>query len=652
MIARLFLILATVVILFSAPLRGENRFIDGTGNNVALPTQGAANTPFIRFNYSPQFAQFPETMFTEPARPNARDVSNAIFAQSASRPSARNLSNYIWAWGQFLTHDMDLSTGSAGPVANGTAPIDVHSLTDPLGPNPIPMTRANFVLTPLLLLPGAPPQVRTPVNEVTSYIDGSAVYGSDAVRAAALRSNGGTGAKLLTDAENLLPRNLSGLPNENNGPVPGDQLFLAGDIRANENSVLTSLHTAMVREHNRLVDRIAAQQPQLNEEEQYQLARKLVGAEMQAITYREFLPALLGTSPNVPKAEQYSYDPGLPATITTAHAFAAFRYGHSAVTSQINLVASDGMPAGSLALRNVFFNPNLIGDSPQMVDQLLAGAAAQRSEEIDSFIVDDLRNFLFGLPGAGGLDLASLNIQRSRDVGLPVPLGLSRAYQFASPESFSQITSDHDLAQALAALYDNINTIDTWVAGLAQDHVPGASVGDIFRGIISNQFRRLRDGDRLFYRGNAAGLYTNGVLNPEIAAIIDLDNVTLADIILANTSIEHLQENVFFVPMAGDFNGDGSVDAADFVVWRKYQGTDNVWADGDGNGSVGPEDFALWRANYGRVAAGSGGSLIAVPEPATVLLLSAVFVVCLLRFSRHDGRGSRIVEAMPKPFIA
>jgi len=610
-------------ILSANPLAAENRTIDGTGNNLGKPLQGAANTPFIRFNYVAQFAQLPDTMFTEPVRPNARDVSNSLFAQSASHPSARNLSNYIWAWGQFLTHDTDLSTTSSGAGANGSAPIPIHGPTDPLGPNPIPFTRANFVLEPFATS-SSQQFVRTPVNEVTSYIDASAVYGSDAVRAAALRTNNGLGAKLITDANNLLPRNTAGLPNENNGPVPGDQLFLAGDIRSNENSMLTALHTIFVREHNRLVDRITAQQPSLSPEDQYQLARKLVGAEMQVITYHEFLPALVGTSVFVPKAEQYAYSAASPATITTAHAFAAFRYGHSAVTSQLNLIDNEGAAAGSLALRNVFFNPNLISNSPGLVDQLLQGAAAQRSEEIDSLIVDDLRDFLFGPPGAGGLDLASLNIQRSRDVGLPTPVNLSRAYQFLPPTNFSQITSDPNLAQTLTTLYGNTNNLDTWVAGLAQDHVAGASVGDIFRGIISNQFRRLRDGDRLFYFGNAAGLYTNGVLNPDIATLVDLDHLTLGDLIRANTSIPHLQRNIFFVPQPGDFNGDGLVDSSDYIVWRSAVGTENVWVDADGNGTVGMEDLDIWRAHFD---AGAPAQLVdgpQVPEPATIILLLSV----------------------------
>ncbi|HEY3392093.1 MAG TPA: peroxidase family protein, partial [Lacipirellulaceae bacterium] len=266
---------ALFLLLFARTLPAENRTIDGTFNHLTNTDQGAANKPVIRHGYDAEFGDQEGAMITEPARPNARDISNAIFAQSASRKNDRTLSDFAWAFGQFLAHDMDLITSSNGAAVNGTAPIAVNGPTDPLGPNSIPFTRANFQLVP----------ARTPINEVTSYIDASNVYGSDAVRAVALRTSGGTGAKLLTSANNLLPYNTAGLANENRGPRPASQLFLAGDVRANENSLLTSLHTVFAREHNRLVDLIAAQQPILTAEQQYQLARKPVGAEMQALTY-------------------------------------------------------------------------------------------------------------------------------------------------------------------------------------------------------------------------------------------------------------------------------------------------------------------------------------------------------------------------------
>src|SRR5688500_10551429 len=189
--------LAPVVLsLFVTSLHAENRSIDGSGINLLVPTFGAANRPFIRFGYGAQFFGPDSAMPSELHRANARSISNAVSAQSATRPSARNLSNYIWAWDQFLTHDTDLSTTSDGPAVNGVAPIAVNTPGDPLGPNPIPFTRANFADTPISL--AAAIGIRTPINEVTSYIDASNVYGSDAVRAAALRTNGGTGAKLLT----------------------------------------------------------------------------------------------------------------------------------------------------------------------------------------------------------------------------------------------------------------------------------------------------------------------------------------------------------------------------------------------------------------------------------------------------------------------
>jgi Animal haem peroxidase len=629
---RLITLSVVLLVLSASSLTAEDRTIDGTLNHLTNTTQGAANQPMIRFGYKPEFADLNGAIITEPVRANPRDISNALFAQTTSRKSARGLSDLAWAFGQFLAHDMDLVTSSNGAAVNGTAPIAIHGQNDPLGPNPIPFTRSNYVM---VVDPRAG-SGRTPVNEVTSYIDASNVYGSDPVRAAALRTNAGIGAKLLTGAGNLLPFNTAGLPNENNGPVPASQLFLAGDIRANENSLLTSLHTVFAREHNRLVDRIAAEQPALNEEQQYQLARKIVGAEMQAITYKEFLPALLGSGATVPKVEQYQYTSNIPATITNAFAHATYRFGHSMVSPELKRVDGDGAPQPALSLRNAFFNPNLLTNNPALVDQLLAGAATQRSEEVDALVIDDLRNFLFGPPGAGGLDLAALNIQRGRDVGLPDYRELRSAHQVPFLQSFGQITSDAALAGALSSIYGgNLNNIDAWVGALAESHVAGTSVGPLIKAMLESQFRRLRDGDRLFYRGTAAGLYAQGgILNPEIAAIIDLDNFTLADVILANTSIEHLQENLFFVPTAGDFNGDGAVDAADYVVWRKYSGQNNVWADGDGNGTVGPEDLALWRANYhtATLPGPIDPSPAGVPEPSAIVLLVAAFLTPALSF--------------------
>lgn len=99
----------------------------------------------------------------------------------------------------------------------------------------------------------------------------------------------------------LLPKNEFDLENAGGN---GTEFFVAGDIRANEQVALTAMHTLFIREHNLLCDDIIATYPSASAEQQYQLARKLVGAEIQAITYKEFLPAILG--PLSPDLEAYT----------------------------------------------------------------------------------------------------------------------------------------------------------------------------------------------------------------------------------------------------------------------------------------------------------------------------------------------------------
>src|SRR5262249_39692083 len=138
--------------------------------------------------------------------------------------------------------------------------------------------------------PGNPRQQTT---LMTAFLDGSMIYGSDPERADALRTH--AGGRLTTSPGDMLPynnatyfRDLAPLPNENQGPYPDDQLFVAGDVRANENIEITALHTLFLREHNRWADQIHAAHPNLDDEAVYQLARRIVGAEIQSITYHEF----------------------------------------------------------------------------------------------------------------------------------------------------------------------------------------------------------------------------------------------------------------------------------------------------------------------------------------------------------------------------
>lgn len=529
----------------SSIFEAEVRTIDGVDNNVSNPEQGAAETRVIRFGYP---AVYPDGFGDEievADQPNARDISNSINAQDESIVNDRYLTDWIVQWGQFLTHDLALTLNSADSniLSDGTTgdfSIAINDPADPLGPNSIPLNRSSFDpetgTDELIDSPfGLRPNWREQINSVTSYIDASNVYGSDAERAAALRTF--VDGKLRLSEDGLLPLNTDNLNNDD--PLRlGDQLYLAGDVRANEQVGLTALHVVFAREHNRLADLIKAQDDSLTDEQIYQLARRIVSAEMQIVTYEEFLPALLGDT--APDARDYAYDETVNASITNSFATAIFRYGHSMQSASLQLVDNDGNNVGQLSLADAFFNPSFLGDNPDNVDLVLNGLASQTARENDLYLVDEVRNFLFGPPGAGGLDLAALDIQRGRDHGLPDYNSLREFYGLERVTSFDEITSDPAIQARLQELYGSVDSIDAFIGAIAEDHMPGSSAGELVNAVTVNQFERLRDGDRFFYVGD-------DVLQSEfVRSVIDLNHVTLSEVLQQNTGLTNLQDNVFF----------------------------------------------------------------------------------------------------------
>ncbi|MFT6180198.1 MAG: hypothetical protein ACJAQT_002092 [Akkermansiaceae bacterium] len=507
----------------------ENRTIDGTKNNLTKPDQGSAGTMFPRLG--PTMYDDGISSPRESGMMNAREVSNAICIQSAPMPNRDGLSDFVWQWGQFLDHDIDLTETSSDPAE--FYPIEV-SEGDKLHPM-IPMMRSDYDLSTGTSI-GNP---RQQVNRVSSYIDGSGVYGADERRALALRTL--RAGRLKTSVGNLLPFNEDSLHNANALDLPEASLFLAGDIRANEQTGLTCLHILFVREHNRLAGMIAAENPAWDDEQIYQRARKIVGALIQAITYHEFLPALLGAmAPNIAGA---SYNEHVDASITNEFASSLYRAGHSMVSRKLQRIQDDGSMSagGALDVMNAFFNPSIIVDNPQNVAFVLKGLASQSQREIDSRVIDDLRNQLFGAPGSGGMDLAALNIQRGRDHGLPTYNQMREIFGLLPAVAFSDVTSDPETLSSLSSIYDTVDVIDLWVGTLAEDHLPGAAVGALLAAAMIQQFTALVEGDRLFF-----------LFDPELAALRDeLTSTKLSEIILRNTTLNHIQESVFHLPEGG-----------------------------------------------------------------------------------------------------
>lgn len=520
------------------------RTIDGTFNNVANPEWGAAHIDFKR-TMPVGYDVAPGDIPARAGGPSARAVSNAICEQTAFPGNSKSASDYLWQWGQFLDHDINET-----PLQD---PAEVLDIPVPLGdPFFDPMNTGTQVIGMNRSAWDLEGGMRQQVNEITSYIDASNVYGSDEARAQYLRRLDGSG-KLKTSNGDLMPYNKETFPNAPTAHDPS--MFLAGDVRANEQIGLTAIHTLFVREHNHWCDVIAGEEPGLTGDEIYERARGIVAAEMQAITYNEFLPLLLGDGALPAYA---GYDAAVDASITNEFATAAFRVGHTMLSPAFKRLSATELPdvSGDLMLRDAFFTPGTFTNG--VMDSILRGLAYNESQQIDHMVIDDVRNFLFGPPGSGGFDLVSLNVQRGRDHGLPDYNTMRVEMGLPAIAAFSDINPDPAVWGGFASVYSDVDEIDPWVGLLAEPHVTDALVGPTLYEILKDQFVRLRDGDRFWYET---------YMSPEMVDLVEAQ--TLAVIIKRNTGVgDELHDNVFIAqaPCPADLDNSGTVDFGDVSV--------------------------------------------------------------------------------------
>jgi len=448
------------------------RSLDGRGNNELHPNWGRANTLYLRLA-PPDYRDGISRM---EGGPSPRYVSNRVFNDGGQNLFSENgVSQWGWVWGQFIDHDIGLRNeqpGESAPIAfNTNDPLE--AFTDDLGAiafSRTPAAPGTGVATP-----------RQQVNTLSSFIDASNVYGVDSARLAWLRLGpvDSSGALLMLTDDGYLPRvtargdpttapamdlmgALVGMPN---------RAVVAGDVRANENIALTALHTLFAREHNRIV---AALPSYLTAEERFQIARRVVGAEIQYITYTQFLPAL-----GIQLEPYRGYQPSVNPALSNEFAVVGYR-AHSMIHGEFDTT----VPAGTytdeelsafaaqqiivertaadvtltIPLNAAFGNPDLlqqVGLGPVL--QSLAERQYKNDEQVDN----TLRSILFQVPkpgipdptvcGApvvnpdcftGVSDLPAIDIARGRDHGIPSYNDLRRAYGLAPKTSFIDVTGE------------------------------------------------------------------------------------------------------------------------------------------------------------------------------------------------------------------
>ena len=526
------------------------RTIDGMYNNPDNPGWGAAGENLQRVT-SVGYVDGISAPSGGVGRPNPRYVSNLLFAQDSPLKDPLNLSDYTWVFGQFIDHDIGLTPDGDEPAMIPVPEGDPWF--DPLRSGSVLIPMRRNVFDPETGNTRGNP--RQHPNMITAFIDGSGVYGSEEERAHWLRTF--SGGKLKTSAGGLMPYNtvtgqyedeIDPHAPENDDPVGlTDKLFVGGDVRANENPLLASLHTLFVREHNRVCDELAVQNPDWSDEMLYQHARKLVGGFIQSITYNEWLPAM---GVHLPAYAGYQADvnPQLFNVFTAA----AFRLGHTLLSGNLMRMGAEGeiIEQGNMTLAEAFFNPFAIVETG--MEPFLRGMGVQAQQTFDSKMIDDVRNFLFGAPGAGGLDLAAININRGRERGLPDFNTVRSDFGLRPYRVFGQLNPDIDVFMRMLVLYRSVNWIDPWVGMLAEQPLNGALFGETVMKIMEVQFGALRDGDRFFYMNDP-------VLSDTEKDMIS--NTKFSDIIMRNTDIDLMQSNVFYATERNSLcSPDGEMD--------------------------------------------------------------------------------------------
>jgi hypothetical protein len=440
------------------------RTLDGSGNNLSHPLWGATNTPYLRIG--------PRTV-AQPTVP-VRYVSNRVFNDLGQNLfSERGLSQFAWVWGQFMDHTFGLAQG-------GTQEADLPFN----GSDPLERFRDDFGTIPFT--PDARVQGQN-INTVSSYIDAFNVYGGTNARLDWLRNGKVDGDPTDNAATLMLPGGY--LPRADargdastapdmavDGALRGAPSTRreAGDVRANENMALTAMQTLFAREHNRIVDAINAtpRGAQLSDETKFQLARRVVGAEEQYITYNEFLPAM-----GVQLPQFRGYNPNVNASLSNEFATVGYR-AHSQVHGEFelndpNLTASavTGLQAQGVQVAGstvtvplgvAFFNPDLVNTLG--LGPVLAGFAGERQYKNDEQMDESLRSVLFQVPGTaadpstcfefsptplppdcfvGVEDLGAIDVARGRDHQLPSYNAMRQAYGLPPVTSFKQITGEN-----------------------------------------------------------------------------------------------------------------------------------------------------------------------------------------------------------------
>ncbi|XP_038669916.1 myeloperoxidase-like isoform X1 [Scyliorhinus canicula] len=580
----------------------SNRYrdINSNCNNRGTAHLGTTNMPFVRWlpaQYEDGFS-LPKgwiegKLYSGFPLPLAREISNRILKASIKDIVPDTEWNQMFTqWGQWITHDISLIRPSDNTLSNGINcetscvqrspcfPIKVpHDDTRITGAHQcLPFIRSALVCHAAFRALNTCEQI----NVQTSYIDASNVYGNTDYQARKLRDFISDQGLLMVNPT-FSDNSLKYLPfrsyrkknpcavTHNTSSCSGIRVscMLAGDDRANENLGLLSFHTLFLREHNRLARELKKLNPHWIGETIYQEAKKIIGAFQQIINYRDYVPFIIGKDATEKYLPQYQgYNESVDPRLSNVFAAAAMRFGHvtiQPILKRYNEKYQEALKYPSMFLHSTFFAPwNLIEEGG--VDPIFRGLLGYpgKLQTQSAMMPDELREKLFAGQHHIALDLSSINIQRSRDHGLPGYNAWRRFCRLSESQNLldlSLVLNNMDLATDLLDLYGTPENIDVWVGGISEPFVKGGRVGPLFACLIGQQFKNLRDGDRFWWE------------NVEVFTASQqqaLRQISFSRLICDNTRIEEIPRDVFrYRPYPEGYVGCNHISPLDLSAWKE-----------------------------------------------------------------------------------
>ncbi|XP_043667765.1 peroxidase-like isoform X2 [Vespula pensylvanica] len=565
------------------------RTIDGSCNNIDNPSWGRAMTAYTRILFPQYFdgIQEPRNMGqTKKPLPSARTVSALVTANNDQSDATKTLA--VMQWSQFVSHDLAHTpvrkmVSSGKPISccrtdgNTLSPRHIHPDCAPISVpdrDPVYGTQyvrcMNYVRSLAVLRSECTFGPLEQMNQVSHFLDGSTIYGSDLTKSRELREF--QGGRLRIDVRN----GHAFLPSENDPEIAflcEGGCYDSGDDRVNVYPQLAVIHTIWHREHNRIAKILAKLNSNWTDEILYQEARRIVIAEIQHITYKEWLPILLGRisvqALGLATGYNRKYDSEDEPAVSNEAATAALRFLNSLMQGRL-IIPSNSHQIKYLELSEYFFNPRVI-ESDAIFDGLLHGLSTQTSQKMDVSLIPEITSKLYSNHKNDlGLDSISLDIQRGRDHGLPGYNYYRKHCGLPFARNFNDFLDyiPAELVNKLRSVYTHPNDVDLVIGGMAERSPDDGLLGPTFRCLILEQFARTLRTDRFFY-DSAMQPYP---FTPN--QLMEIRNVTLARIFCDNgNNIESMQPNVFLRAQEGNeirsCNDFEAIPSMDLFAWAE-----------------------------------------------------------------------------------